>query len=121
MYTQLLGAAWEEFAGEPTDDGATPGDLLVRLLDLWPVVQPGAKGRGSDGVPGPSSKGVDTVANHLGYDVTLMRLAATIGIEPDPTGFIDPTAGRRRLESALGEAGIDLGMVGDLGPRSAPS
>jgi len=107
MYTQLLAAAWQADVDGPAPDNASSGDLLGRLLGLRPLIEAGGgpANTDQDGHPG---KGGDLVANQLSYDVTLMALAATVGIDAGPDRFAEPVAERRRLERALGEAGVDV-------------
>ncbi len=110
MYSQLLTAAWDEFADDPEYDGATSGELLARLLDLRAAVHPGSDGeQGGDGL-GP--KGLDTMANELTYDLTLLRLASAVGIPAEPRRFTDPRSERRRLEGELSTSGVNLGELG---------
>jgi|GEM_PF-6666571 len=108
MYAQLLAAAWEDFLNDPEDDEATPGDLLAQLIELWPMVHPERDGKNDQDGDGHRPKGLGGVATELTYDVTLLRLASTVGIEPQPARFTHPVAERRRLERTLSAAGIDL-------------
>jgi len=105
MYTELLAAAWEANADDPSQGNVAPGDLLGRLLELRALIEGTGDPVNADG-DGHAAKGMDRVANELSYDVTLMALAASVGIGADPDRFVDPEAERCHLERALEEAGV---------------
>ncbi len=105
MYTELLTVAWQTNAHDPAQDGVSRGDLLGRLLEMRALLDGAGTPVDTDG-DGHTPTGVDRVANQLSYDVTLMALAATIGIGADPDLFVEPEAERRRLERALEAAGV---------------
>ena len=64
---------------------------------------------------------VDTVpavlALQIGYDVALLELAATVGIESGPSRFEQPERERDRLCHALHDMGIELDVTGDADRR----
>ena len=100
MYTQLLGAALGDrlpFVAETSRTAAIAEarrcrhDLETKKLT----------GMTSDSVP-------VVLALQVGYDVSLMQLAAMMGIDSAPGRFQPPEKERERLEAALGDLDIDL-------------
>jgi hypothetical protein len=100
MYTQLLGAALGDrlpFVAETTRTAAVAEVRRCRHdLESRRLV-----GMTSDSVP-------VVLALQVGYDVALIELAAMMGIDSGPGRFEPPECERKRLESALGDLGVDL-------------
>ena len=102
MYTELLGAALGDrlpFSAETTWTAAMAEVRRCRH-DL------------EAGTPGDMASGSVPVvlALQVGYDVALIELATVMGIDSGPGRFEPPAKERDRLEAALGDLGIDLGL-----------
>ena len=106
MYSQLLRAS-EERAILAGDDAAveTDGEALARLL-----VYRARLGDGRSSLGGGSAR---DLAVNLDYDLLLLRVCASRGIESSPAAFSRPLIERRRLEIELRAWGIDLDTPGD--------
>jgi hypothetical protein len=100
MYTQLLGAALEARAA--SDAAAAIESPLAEALRC----------RRQLAVATSASIGVDrtsaVLAHQVSYDISLMELARSVGIDCEPNEFDRPEQQRRKLEHALRSRGIDL-------------
>ena len=96
MYVQLMADALDDQPGSE----ATAGLLLARVNHCRVMLA----GRGP-GSPGPM---VETLVDHLAYDVALVRFARVLGIATDIESFRLPNLERARLESAVIERGYQL-------------
>jgi hypothetical protein len=109
MYTQLLGAALGDrlpFVAEPTRTAAV--DEVRRCRHDLGARMP--EDMTSDSVP-------VVLALQVGYDAALIELAAMMGIDSGPGRFEPPQRERERLETALGDLGIDLELqAGNVSP-----
>jgi hypothetical protein len=96
MYSELLVLSLQDRdASLPTSPDDTLAALRACRRDL----------DRSDGRASPA----DRMAGELAYDRLLLALCAMKGVDHDPSRFTVPERERRRLESALGALGIDLG------------
>lgn len=107
MYTQLLGVALEErglSAIRPTT-----GDAFAEVLRC--------RHRLSSSVPIPRDpdRASTAVADQLAYDVALIELAESLGIDCGPLRFGRLPSGRNAVEQALISRGVPLD---DLDQRS---
>ncbi len=55
----------------------------------------------------------EDLALELDHDRMLLRLCAAMGIESDPTHFVNPLRERARLEALLRRAGVDFRTLDD--------
>ena len=101
MYGRLLAMAMadEEFGGE----APVEHDLVRHLADVRARLVPRSSPIGHDAVDA-----VDSLAAHVDYDRTLLRLCRLRGIACAPEQFSRPDAERRRLETALVADGVVL-------------
>jgi hypothetical protein len=114
MYTQLLDAAVGRRAPEVTRAGERGAlDQVLRC-----------RARLDEGLPTPTDPDAvpAVLAREIGYDVALLELAETLGIDTDTSRFEQPHRERARLERALEDLGITLQQAadtGDLAPGAA--
>jgi hypothetical protein len=105
MYSQLLRASQERAILAGDDAAFEPdGETLARLL-----VYRARLGEGHSSLGGGSAR---DIAANLDYDLVLLRVCASRGIESDPAAFSRPLIERRRLENELRAWGIDLDTPG---------
>ena len=55
----------------------------------------------------------EDLALELDHDRMLLRLCRALGIESDPSRFVNPLAERDRLEEQLRQAGVDFRTLDD--------
>ncbi len=55
----------------------------------------------------------EDLALELDHDRMLLRLCTALGIESDPTRFVNPLAERERLEDLLLSVGVDFRTLDD--------
>jgi hypothetical protein len=55
----------------------------------------------------------EDLALELDHDRMLIRLCAAMGIESDPTRFVNPLAERSRLDTLLRQRGVDFRTLDD--------
>ena len=55
----------------------------------------------------------EDLALELDHDRMLLRLCRALGIESDPSRFVNPLAERDRLEKLLRQAGVDFRTLDD--------
>lgn len=96
MYTQLLGLALDD--GGEADLHTVMGEVFAELLHRRKLLR----------APSADPQDLGAVADQLAYDVALIRLATSLGIDWDLQGFEQPVRERRLLEQALTERGIPL-------------
>jgi hypothetical protein len=105
MYTQLLEAALE--ARAPSDEADTVDTPLSEALRC----------RRQLATATSSGVGVDrtssALAHQVAYDISLMELARSVGINCDPNDFDRPEPQRRKLEHVLQSRGFDLAQSED--------
>jgi hypothetical protein len=100
MYTQLLQAAIGEHPAGPPEATTTHAVAEVRRCRVE-VGRSVSAGIDPDAVP-------VELAQQIGYDVALLRLAAMLGVESDPSRFEQPQLERARLEAMFNELGVNL-------------
>lgn len=96
MYTQLLDVAYQR-CGRVEASAQDAIDEVRRCRVELGGTAPG----GDDFVP-------VTLAREIGYDVALLDLAHTLGIDSDPSRFEQPWRERARLEHAIRSRGVDV-------------
>lgn len=97
MYAELLAASFDE---QLASAAATPvSDLLAHVIACRRVLADSSP-------PGTGPEG-DLAAN-IEYDLALLRLCASRGIDGDPHRFDRPREERARLEAELARRGVDL-------------
>jgi len=100
MYTQLLDAAYGQ--RQPPEVGPTEDDALEQVRRCRRELDQGVP-------PGVDPDTVSVVlALQIGYDVALLELARSFGIDTNPSRFEQPQQERERLERALGALGVSL-------------
>jgi len=99
MYAQLLDAALEQRPPRQPDPSRNHAVEAVRRCRE--ELELGVPERSIDTVP-------SVLALQIGYDVALLELAETVGIETGPSRFDQPERERDRLRRALNDIGIDL-------------
>lgn len=101
MYGQLLALAieGEEPRAEPMSEHELVRELAQFRVRLAPRWSPGG---------GSSVDAVASLAAHVDYDRTLLRLCRLRGIACGPERFTRPEAERQRLEEALAAVGVSL-------------
>jgi hypothetical protein len=102
MYAQLLEAALRQRPAEPA-----PPDEGVRVA-LARVAQTHRELEQRRGVDQDAEAVAAELALQIGYDVALVELAQSLGIETGPSRFEQPLQERRRLEGELRELGITV-------------
>ena len=103
IYTQLLDSALDEVT---TDNELTPSDALAELVRCRNLLGAGFARTGSNWAPA-------AVADELAYDIALIGLARSLGVECDVNRFDRPGHERARLESELAARGIHLVESGE--------
>ncbi len=96
MYTQLLGLALEN--RNDADLHAMIGEVFADLVRTRRLLQEVSE----------EPRALGTVADQLAYDVALIRLATSLDIDWDLSGFEQPDRERQLLEQALIERGVPL-------------
>ena len=102
MYIELLRAALDAMPSAPAaeDQEAFFADVIKRRRELAQDVPPEL--RTTDAVP-------VVLARQVGYDVSLIRLAACLGVETDPQRFEPTGRERTRLEETFRDLGLGVG------------
>ena len=100
MYTHLLGVACDQRTPAGPDDAA-PGALAEAKRCRGELKAGLPPGLDPDAVP-------VVLALEIGYDVALIELAGTVGVQTDSTRFEQPERERERLEEELAALGIEL-------------
>ena len=100
MYTHLLGAACGQRGPRRLDNGDDVA--LAEAKRCRSQLKAGLpEGVDPDAVP-------VALALEIGYDVALIDLADTLGVQTDPSRFEQPERERERLEEEFAALGIDL-------------
>ena len=107
MYTQLLEAALE--ARAPSDEADTIDTPLSEALRCRRQLATAMATSLGVGVDRTSS----LLAHEVAYDISLMELARSVGINCDPNDFDRPEPQRRKLEHVLQSRGFDLAQSED--------
>ena len=103
MYTQLLDAALRQIS----IDGPGPEEAVAEVQRCRAQLERTNLNVDPDTVSA-------ALAVQIGYDAALLRLAALIGIDSDPSRFDRPQLERTRLEGALTERGFPLDQSGEI-------
>ena len=106
MYTQLLEAAFGQRTAPAA--GATEQSAGSKRCS----VAAASCRRGTHPDTDPHAVPV-ALALQIAYDVALIDLAGTVGIDTDPSRFEQPQQERERIERALHELGYSLESVTD--------
>ena len=108
MYTQLLEAALEVRAtfADADDIGSAFAEVLRRRRQLAVAASAGTDGDRTSTV----------LAHQVSYDISLMELVHSLGIDCDPNEFDQPERQRLKLEHALRTRGIDLVQAEETTP-----
>jgi hypothetical protein len=107
MYADLLSQAMSDWPAELTDDALLHYTVACRAA--LPQHDLGAGG----------SAHISLVAE-IAYDLALINLAATRGIDVSPHNFCHPLIERLRLEGALARQGLDLRDPAVCRPATPP-
>jgi hypothetical protein len=103
MYSELLCGLCADV--DPVELPSSRDELVVILLQCRRRLN----GHGID----QAHVMAEDLALELDHDRMLLRLCASVGIESDPTRFVNPMAERERLESLLRESGVDFRTLED--------
>ena len=103
MFTQLLEAALKARAtSADTDDiGSAFAEVLRCRRQLAVAASAGTDGDRTSGV----------LAHQVSYDISLMELAHSLGIDCGPNEFERPEQQRHKLENTLQTRGIELSQA----------
>lgn len=110
MYSELLCGLCADM--DPVELPASRAELVVVLLQCRRRLN----GHGLD----EGHIMAEDLALELDHDRMLLRLCHAMGIESDPTRFVNPLAERERLEGLLRSAGIDFRTLDDNRRVSVP-
>jgi hypothetical protein len=110
MYSELLCGLCADM--DPVELPASREELVVVLLQCRRRLN----GHGLD----EGHIMAEDLALELDHDRMLLRLCHAMGIESDPTRFVNPLAERERLEGLLRSAGIDFRTLDDNRRVSVP-
>ena len=110
MYSELLCGLCADM--DPVELPASRDELVVVLLQCRRRLN----GHGLD----VGHIMAEDLALELDHDRMLLRLCHAMGIESDPTRFVNPLAERERLEGLLRSAGIDFRTLDDNRRVSVP-
>jgi hypothetical protein len=103
MYSELLGVLCADM--DPVQLPTSRDELVVILLQC--------RRRLHDHGVDQEHLLAEDLALELDHDRMLLRLCAAMGIESDPTRFVNPLAERARLEALLRRAGLDFRTLDD--------
>jgi hypothetical protein len=105
MYSELLAGLCADV--DPLPLPVSKDELIVILL----------QSRRRLNEQGGESEGdhimAEDLALELDHDRMLLRLCRALGIESDPSQFVNPLAERDRLEKQLRQAGVDFRTLDD--------
>lgn len=108
MYSELLSGLCADT--EPVHLPTSREELVVILLQCRRRLDGHGRGQGLDE---HGEVMAEDLALELDHDRMLIRLCAAMGIESDPTRFVNPLAERARLETLLRSAGVDFRTLDD--------
>jgi hypothetical protein len=103
MYSELLSGLYADV--EPLPLPSSRDELVVVLLQCRRRLH------GHDADEGHLM--AEDLALELDHDRMLLRLCTAMGIESDPTRFVNPLVERERLEDLLRLAGVDFRTLED--------
>ncbi len=103
MYSELLCGLCADL--DPLELPVAKDELVVVLLQYRRRLL------GHD--PEDGSPMVEDLALELDHDRMVLRLCRALGIESDPSRFVNPLAERDRLENQLRLAGVDFRALED--------
>jgi len=103
MYSELLCGLCADM--DPVELPASRDELVVVLLQCRRRLE------GLD--PEDGHLMAEDLALELDHDRMLLRLCRALGIESDPSRFVNPLAERDRLERSLRQAGVDFRTLDD--------
>lgn len=103
MYKELLKTSLRALESDHASQGVVTEASLLRELAVRRR-RLTSRFHDPDGVVATSR-----IACEIDYDITLMMLCRLQHVPFDPERFTRPLVERRRLEEALGDAGVDLG------------
>ncbi len=103
MYSELLSGLCADV--EPLPLPPSRDELVVVLLQCRRRLN----GHGPD----EGRVMAEDLALELDHDRMLLRLCTALGIESDPSWFVNPLAERERLEDLLRSAGVDFRTLDD--------
>ncbi len=107
MYSELLSGLCADM--DPVQLPTSRDELVVILLQCRRRLHGHERGHELD----HSHVMAEDLALELDHDRMLLRLCAAMGIESDPTRFVNPLAERARLEAMLRRAGVDFRTLDD--------
>ncbi|HWF16113.1 MAG TPA: hypothetical protein VG244_08040 [Acidimicrobiales bacterium] len=107
MYSELLSGLCADT--DPVRLPSSRDELVVILLQCRRRLRGHGRGDGLDA----GQLMAEDLALELDHDRMLLRLCAAMGIESDPTRFVNPLAERARLEMLLRRAGVDFRTLDD--------
>jgi hypothetical protein len=113
MYSELLCGLCADM--DPVELPTSRDQLVVVLLQCRRRLHSHA----ADGVDQGHIMAED-LALELDHDRMLLRLCHAMGIESDPSRFVNPLAERERLEGLLRSAGVDFRTLDDNRRVSVP-
>jgi hypothetical protein len=102
MYSELLSSLCDDV--DPLLLPPTRDELVVILLQCR---------RRLNGHEADGGHMAEDLALELDHDRMLLRLCTALGIESDPTRFVNPLAERERLEDLLLSVGVDFRTLDD--------
>jgi len=103
MYSELLLGLCADV--DPVSLPTSRDELVVILLQCRRRLN----GHGAEG----GRIMAEDLALELDHDRMLLRLCAAVGIESDPSRFVNPLAERERLEDLLRAVGVDFRTLDD--------
>jgi hypothetical protein len=106
MYSELLSGLCADM--DPVQLPTSRDELVVILLQCRRRLHGHRNGLDEHG-----QVMAEDLALELDHDRMLLRLCAAMGIESDPTRFVNPLAERARLEPLLRRAGVDFRTLDD--------
>lgn len=109
MYSELLTGLCAEM--DPVQLPASRDELVVILLQCRRRLH--GHGQGHEYGPDHGQVMAEDLALELDHDRMLLRLCAAMGIESDPSRFVNPLDERERLEALLRRAGVDFRTLDD--------
>jgi hypothetical protein len=104
MYSELLCGLCADV--DPVELPASREELVVILLQC-------RRRMNGHGALDDAHVMAEDLALELDHDRMLLRLCTAMGIESDPSRFVNPLAERDRLEGLLRRAGIDFRTLDD--------
>ncbi len=110
MYSELLSGLCADT--DPVQLPTSRDELVVILLQCRRRLNGQGRGLELDGLD-HSHVMAEDLALELDHDRMLLRLCAAMGIESEPSRFVNPLAERARLDTLLRRAGVDFRTLDD--------